>query len=127
MESATAREWRFGTRLPAWAGKWLAKATGVEYLLRLRRAMPTTSTPAQFAAAALQKLAVNVDHSPIELDEVPRQGRLIFIANHPFGALDGLIGIALLGAVRPDLKVFANEDLCALHELAPMLLLTSNQ
>ena len=53
---------------------------------------------------------------------MPRTGRVIFIANHPFGALDGLIAIALLGALRPDLKVFANEDLCALHELKPMLL-----
>ena len=50
------------------------------------------------------------------------RGRVIFVANHPFGALDGLIAIALLGAVRPDLKLFANEDLCALHELEPMLL-----
>ena len=120
--SDAAKEWRFGTRLPPWAGRWLARVTGVEELVRLRRAMPFTSTPAQFAAAALQKLAVCFQHETRELDNIPRNGRLIFIANHPFGALDGLIAIALLGAVRPDLKVFANEDLCALHELDPMLL-----
>jgi putative hemolysin len=120
--SETAREWRFGSRLPVWAAKWLAKVSGVEHLVRMRRTMPPTSTPAQFAAAALQMLAVNCDHDPAELEAVPRHGRVIFIANHPFGALDGLIGIALLGAIRPDLKIFANEDLCALTELEPMLL-----
>jgi putative hemolysin len=119
---ASAPEWRFGAQVPGWASKWLAKVTGVEHLLRLRRAMPPTSSPWQFAAVALQKLAVNCDCDPADLETVPRRGRVIFIANHPFGALDGLIGIALLGAMRPDLRVFANEDLCALHELEPMLL-----
>jgi len=120
--SDAATEWRFGACLPPWAAKWLARVTGIEALVRLRRAMPLTSTPAQFAATALQKLAVDYQCDAGELDAVPRTGRLIFIANHPFGALDGLIAIALLGALRPDLKVFANEDLCALHELRPMLL-----
>jgi putative hemolysin len=90
--------------------------------VRLRSTLPLTSTPAGFAAAVLQKLAVRYQHEAGELDDVPRTGRVIFVANHPFGALDGLIAIALLGALRPDLKVFANEDLCALHELEPMLL-----
>ncbi|HEU4778874.1 MAG TPA: lysophospholipid acyltransferase family protein, partial [Steroidobacteraceae bacterium] len=120
--SDAAKEWRFGTSLPPWIGNWLARITGVEALVRLRRDLPLTSAPAEFAAAVLQKLDVRCLHEPSELHTVPRSGRLIFIANHPFGALDGLIAIALLGAVRPDLKVFANEDLCALHELEPVLL-----
>ncbi len=120
--SDVAKEWRFGTSLRPWAGKWLARATGIDELDRLRRRMPSTSTPAQFAESALQELAIRFQHESAELDSVPRSGRLIFVANHPFGALDGLIAIALLGALRPDLKVFANEDLCALRELEPMLL-----
>ncbi len=32
------------------------------------------------------------------------------------------MAMALLGGLRPDLKIFANEDLGALHELEPMLL-----
>jgi putative hemolysin len=120
--SSSTAEWRFGAKVPPWALSWLARLTGIEGLVRLRRAMPLTATPAQFAAAALQKLAVHFHHDPADLEAVPRTGRVIFIANHPFGALDGLIAIALLGALRPDLKIFANEDLCALHELAPMLL-----
>jgi putative hemolysin len=99
--SDTAKDWRFGTNLAS---------------------RPLNSSPAAIASAALQKLAVRYQHESGDLDAVPRSGRIIFVANHPFGALDGLIAIALLGALRPDLKVFANEDLCALRELAPMLL-----
>jgi putative hemolysin len=120
--SSSTADWRFGVKFPPWTARLLARLTGIEGLVRLRRTMPVTSTPAQFAEAALQKLAVHYDHDAGELDVIPRRGRLIFIANHPFGALDGLIAIALLGALRPDLKIFANEDLCALHELRPMLL-----
>ena len=115
-------QWRFGANLPPWAGKWLGHITGIEQLTRLRRSLPMTATPAQFAAAALQKLGIDCRYEVTELDSIPSTGRLVFIANHPFGALDGLIAIALLGAARSDLKVFANEDLCALHELEPMLL-----
>jgi putative hemolysin len=105
--SDAAKDWRPATNRPPWFGKLPARVSG---------------NPAQFAAAALQELAIRFQHEPGELAAVPRSGRLIFIANHPFGALDGLIAIALLGAIRPDLKVFANEDLCALRELEPMLL-----
>jgi putative hemolysin len=100
----------------------MARFSGVEELVRLRSTMPLTSSPAAFANAALQMLGVRYQHEASDLDAVPRSGRVIFIANHPFGALDGLIAIALLGTLRPDLRVFANEDLWALRELTPMLL-----
>ncbi len=115
-------DWGFGANLPAWASRLLGRVTGIEALSRLRRTIPYTTSPAQFAAAALQKLGIQSDYDPGELASVPRTGRLIIIANHPFGALDGLLAMALLGALRPDLKIFANEDLRALHELEPMLL-----
>jgi putative hemolysin len=95
---------------------------GVTALERLRASLPHADSPAEFAAAALTKLGVTIDHDVRDLAAIPRRGRVIFVANHPYGALDGMIAIALLGAVRPDLKVFANEDLCALRELAPLLL-----
>jgi len=99
--SDAAKDWRFGTNLAP---------------------RPLNPSPAAIASAALKKLSIRYQHDARELDVVPRSGRIIFVANHPFGALDGLIAIALLGALRPDLKVFANEDLCALRELTPMLL-----
>ena len=115
-------DWGFWFSLPPWLARLIGRLTGVEALVRLRREIPYKSTPAQFAAAALQKLGIHCDDDPAELASVPRTGRLIIVANHPFGALDGLMSMALLGALRPDLKIFANEDLNALHELEPVLL-----
>ncbi len=120
--SVPAADLTFGTAWPRWATRILMRLAGIDALERFRRALPASGTPAEFASAALANLSVTCDFSAQELMHVPSRGRTIVIANHPFGALDGLLAISLLGAVRPDLKLFANEDLCALRELRPMLL-----
>jgi putative hemolysin len=43
-----------------------------------------------------------------QLDHIPKTGPFIIVANHPFGALDGLALIRTIAAVRPDFKVMAN-------------------
>ncbi|MEN9756849.1 MAG: hypothetical protein RL755_1036 [Pseudomonadota bacterium] len=39
---------------------------------------------------------------------IPAQGRLIIVANHPIGTLDGLALIKLIRSVRPDVRIVAN-------------------
>ena len=113
---------RYGSHVPRWAARLFGGVIHAAALDRLLRSLPRTSTPADFAQAALDGLGIAVECDPRELDRIPRRGRLIFIANHPFSALDGLLALALLGTRRSDIKVFANEDLCALPGLAPALL-----
>lgn len=53
-------------------------------------------------------------------NNIPSQGRLIIIANHPIGSLDGLALLHLVSEVRRDVKIIANDMLMAfepLHEL----------
>ncbi|HYT68727.1 MAG TPA: lysophospholipid acyltransferase family protein [Vicinamibacterales bacterium] len=49
---------------------------------------------------------------------VPATGPLIVVANHPTGALDGLVAAAALREVRPDVRVLANHLLARIPELA---------
>jgi putative hemolysin len=44
------------------------------------------------------------------LERVPREGRLIVVANHPTGLADGLAVYDALKGVRPDLCFYANAD-----------------
>ncbi|WP_261841515.1 lysophospholipid acyltransferase family protein [Aliamphritea ceti] len=57
---------------------------------------------------------------------IPSSGRVVIIANHPLGALDGLALIKLVGEVRRDVKIIANDMLANFAPLAPVLLPVDN-
>ncbi|MCT6698554.1 lysophospholipid acyltransferase family protein [Rheinheimera sp. 4Y26] len=61
-----------------------------------------------------------------ELERIPTQGRLVIIANHPIGSLDGLALVKLVHEVRPDVKVVANQLLSAVTPLHQLLLPVNN-
>lgn len=42
---------------------------------------------------------------------IPASGRVMIVANHPLGALDGLALLRLVGEIRPDVKIIANDML----------------
>lgn len=61
-----------------------------------------------------------------ERDNIPSQGRLIIIANHPIGSLDGLALLRLVSEVRRDVKIIANDMLMAFEPLHDLLLPLDN-
>lgn len=56
----------------------------------------------------LYNLGVSYDVAPSDLKNIPASGPAIVIANHPTGALDGMILIDLLSKARPDVKFMGN-------------------
>ncbi|WP_123768518.1 lysophospholipid acyltransferase family protein [Vulcaniibacterium tengchongense] len=75
-----------------------------------------------FVGAALDHLQVRYLAEPEEVRRIPERGRLLIVANHPSGALDALALLDLVGRVRPDVKIVANDLLCALQPLSGLLL-----
>lgn len=69
-----------------------------------------------FPAHALEVLGISCA-TPSGLEHVPATGPVLFVANHPHGALDGLALAAAIAAVRPDVKLLANALLCAIPEM----------
>ena len=61
-----------------------------------------------------------------EWERIPAQGRVVIVANHPIGSLDGLALLKMLGEVRRDVKVVANEILSAIKPLQSLLLPVDN-
>ncbi len=61
-----------------------------------------------FSQRALDVLSVRLGVSDADLAHVPARGPLLVVANHPFGALDGLALHSLLSRVRPDVKLLGN-------------------
>jgi putative hemolysin len=70
-----------------------------------------------FAARALRALDVRSDLEPVELAHIPAQGPAIVAANHPHGALDGLVLATAVQRVRADVKLLANRLLSRVPEL----------
>lgn len=55
--------------------------------------------------------------NPERLDNLP-SGAFITISNHPYGVLDGIITVDMLGSRRSDLKVMVNQILSRIEPLA---------
>ncbi len=75
-----------------------------------------------FFDAAVRLLRLNVKYDEAELALTPATGPVLFIANHPYGVLDGITLTWLAIKVRPDTKVLANDVLCQAPEAAENLL-----
>jgi putative hemolysin len=78
---------------------------------------------ADFTTRALRELDVAVALDDEELQRIPATGPLIVVANHPFGALDGLLLLATVSRVRRDIKLLGNELLRHIAPLRDRLLL----
>lgn len=75
-----------------------------------------------FFDAAIRLLRMKVEYDEAALAATPATGPVIFIANHPYGVLDGITLTWLATKVRPDTKVLANDVLCQAPEAAANLL-----
>lgn len=61
-----------------------------------------------------------------EKENIPAEGRVVIVANHPLGALDGLALLKLVSEVRPDVRIVANDLLMHLAPLRSLLLPVDN-
>lgn len=75
-----------------------------------------------FVEQALDRFDFGVTISDRERERIPAWGRVVIVANHPIGSLDGLALLKLVGEVRRDVKVVANDVLAAVEPLRSLLL-----
>ncbi len=74
----------------------------------LYRSLPAGERGVTFVDTLLQRLEVGVSLPELDRARVPADGPLIVVANHPFGALEGMVLAWMLGRVRPDFRIMAN-------------------
>ena len=75
-----------------------------------------------FVEAVLRYFDFNLRLQERERSRIPDSGRVVIVANHPIGSLDGLALLNLVREVRPDVRVVANEVLSEIKPLGSLLL-----
>ncbi len=93
----------------------LEKLTGRKHLQKIYEELHAEGpNPFDVWKSGLDKLDIDINYDPEQLAKIPKDGPLIFVANHPFGVVDGIIFMHLVSRVRKDYFVLVNEVLA--HE-----------
>ena len=86
-------------------------------------ARPDGLNPQDFLQYTLDALGVGLKiNNEQHLEQIPREGPLLIVANHPLGGLEGIALARILLGIRPDLQVLTNELLRRIPELAPLFI-----
>jgi putative hemolysin len=73
-------------------------------------------------AAAIRLMAIGIDSDDAAWARIPADRPVLFIANHPFGVVDGLIMGHLATRMRPDTKIMTHSLLCQPPEARDFML-----
>jgi len=79
-----------------------------------------------FVESALSFFDFQLRTRESERARIPATGKVVIVANHPIGSLDGLALLHLIRQIRPDVKVVANNLLMHITRLHPVLLPVDN-
>jgi putative hemolysin len=80
----------------------------------------------EFVEAVLDYFNLSYRVSDRSRANIPATGRVVIVANHPLGALDGLALLKMVSDVRKDVKIVANNLLCHIENLQSVLLPVNN-
>ena len=96
---------------------WLLQLPSYRALLEQIRLAPRD---VPFEIRALAALDTRTTCSPADMAFIPKHGPLVLAANHPHGAIDGLVLASLVRRSRPDVRILANHLLSRIPELAEL-------
>jgi putative hemolysin len=71
-----------------------------------------------FIDSLFEELNFSYNMTTIDKLKIPSEGKLIIVANHPLGGLDGLALLKAISEVRKDVKVVANDVLNNLNNVS---------
>ena len=101
----------------------LENLLGLKSLARIYDGSPPNLNPFEFLDYALNALGIDIAiNEEALLDEIPKTGPVLVVANHPLGGLEGMAIAKVVGKYRPDLRVLTNEILRLIPELASIFI-----
>ncbi|MEM6481694.1 MAG: lysophospholipid acyltransferase family protein [Pseudomonadota bacterium] len=105
------------TALTIRAVEWI---TGKVKILKMIREFEKKGAPTgqAFWRAALDTMGIDLLTPQSQIDQIPRTGPVVVVANHPHGLVDGMILADLIGRRRTDYKILTRALLTGIDEVA---------
>ena len=96
--------------------EWL---TAKFYLLRRVRAFERKGVPQgqEFFVQGLEVMGIELQTPEAQLANIPPEGPVVVVANHPHGLIDGMVLATLIGRVRTDYKILTRSLLTGVPEI----------
>lgn len=80
----------------------------------------------EFIDATLDYFSFDFSFSSNDIENIPTTGKVVIISNHPLGGLDALSLLKLVGKVRKDVRIVANDFLAELKPLENLFIQIDN-
>lgn len=106
------------SRIDAVLGGVFDKISSLEYLDKLYQSLPQATGETEFLRHVLDVFHINYELRAVDLTRIPCNGPAIVVANHPFGAIEGVILAHILLKVRSDVRIMANPLLGRVREIS---------
>ncbi len=108
-------------------GHLAERALGLQRLQQVHDAIeqqvgPGHTDPGPWLEAAMNWLGLDLDLPEGDLERIPASGACIVAAEHPTGAMEGILMLALLRRRRPDVKLLANQFLARIPALQDLVI-----
>ncbi|WP_204112991.1 lysophospholipid acyltransferase family protein [Shimia biformata] len=111
----------FDNRWTALAIKTIEWLTGKFRILRMVNKFEKQNADyrgQRFWAGALKVMGIDLQTPADQLANIPKDGPVVVVANHPHGMVDGMVLAELIGRVRQDYRILTRSVLTGLDEAA---------